>query len=55
MTRILAVLGLGLLLAACAASTGFGGYGASYSPAGNGYSFGPYDGANGGHGGVFSG
>jgi hypothetical protein len=51
MTRIIAMIGLGLLLAGCAASAGYGGYGRASS----GYSFGPYDGPKGDHGGVFAG
>jgi hypothetical protein len=55
MTRILAAIGLGLLLAGCAASAGYGGNGYGDSRAGYGDNFGPYDGPQGGHGGVFGG
>jgi hypothetical protein len=46
------VIGLGMMLACCAAGGG-GGYSYGYGPAGA--NFGPYDGPQGGHGGVFAG
>jgi len=50
--RILAVIGLGMMLACCAAAGG-GGYSYGYGPGGS--NFGSYDGPKGGHGGVFAG